>query len=396
MKLWAKKSDMRLAIITTHPIQYYAPLFKLLHQYKKLEIKVFYTWGENGSATKFDPGFGRSIKWDVPLLEGYDFQFEKNTAKNPGSHGFWGIKNPELIKNIKAWKADALLVFGWAYKSHLQTLIYFKNKIPIFFRGDSTLLDKKNSYKNSIKTVLLKLVYSRVDHAFFVGTNNKAYFKYYGLQEKQLTFAPHTIDNERFAKDRLAEATALRTKLGVASTDILILFTGKFIPKKNVTLLIQGFELLNQQNTHLLLVGNGPLEEGLKAEKSMLKTASRIHFLDFQNQSVLPIIYQSCDLFCLPSSNNETWGLAVNEAMACGKAVLVSDKVGCAVDLVAEGKNGLVFQSENVADLAQKLKKLCQDKLLLKDFGVASSEIIRSWNLLTTAEVMLEKILEYV
>lgn len=384
---------MRLAIISTHPIQYYAPIFKLLHQHKRLEIMVFYTWGKAGLNPK-DPGFGRNISWDIPLLEGYDFQFERNTAKKPGSHGFWGIKNPDLIKNIKAWQADALLIFGWAYQSHLQVLIHFKNKIPVFFRGDSTLLDKKNSAKNSIKTFLLRLIYSRVDHAFYVGTNNKAYFNYYGLQERQLSFAPHAVDNERFASERLIEVTVFRKKLGIGSEEILILFAGKLESVKNPGLLLQAFETLNQPNTHLLFVGNGPLEKELKAKKVVLKTASRIHFLNFQNQSAMPFIYQSCNLFCLPS-NSETWGLAVNEAMACSKAVLVSDKVGCAANLIVEGKNGFIFQSGNEADLVLKLQHLCQQKAVLKVYGQASAKIIKSWNFNETVTAMENAILNY-
>ncbi len=384
---------MRLAIISTHPIQYYAPIFKLLHQHKKLEIMVFYTWGKAGLNPN-DPGFGRKINWDIPLLEGYDFQFERNTAKKPGSHGFWGIKNPDLIKNIKAWQADALLVFGWAYQSHLQALIHFKNKIPVFFRGDSTLLDKKNSAKNSIKTFLLRLIYSRVDHAFYVGTNNKAYFNYYGLKERQLSFAPHAIDNERFAAEKPVEATTLRKKLGIGSEEIMILFAGKLESVKNPGLLLQAFETLNQPNTHLLFVGNGPLEKELKAKKVVLKTASQIHFLDFQNQSAMPFIYQSCDLFCLPS-NSETWGLAVNEAMACSKAILVSDKVGCAADLIVKGENGFIFQTGNETDLVLKLQLLCQQKAVLKAYGQASAEIIKSWNFNVTAIAMKNAILNY-
>ncbi|MVN20617.1 glycosyltransferase family 4 protein [Mucilaginibacter arboris] len=383
----------RLAIITTHPIQYYAPVFSLLHQQKKIEIKVFYTLGEAG-LKQTDPGFGRSISWDIPLLQGYPYQFQKNTAKNPGSDRFLGIKNPDLIKEIKSWKADAVLVYGWAYLAHLKAICYFKGKIPVFFRGDSTLLNRPSGWKATLKNLFLKWVYKQVDHAFFVGKNNKDYFKKFGLKPYQLTFAPHAIDNERFAEDRSAEAASLRQKLGIEDEGILILFAGKFEAVKNAALLLEGLERLNQQNTHLLLVGNGPLEKKLQAKKRLLKTASNIHFLDFQNQSAMPFIYQSCDLFCL-SSNSETWGLAVNEAMACGKAVLVSDKVGCAADLVLEEENGAIFQSGNADDLTQKLQFLCQDKALLKQYGQASAQIIKNWNFINAVKAMQEKIVAY-
>ncbi|MEX8548201.1 MAG: glycosyltransferase family 4 protein [Mucilaginibacter sp.] len=384
---------MRLAIITTHPIQYFAPVFQLLHKQKKLKIKVFYTLGETAQI-QHDPGFGKIINWDIPLLQGYEYQFLKNTAKKPGSRNFWGIKNPDLTSEIEAWKADAILVYGWSYYSHLKVLHYFKGKISVFFRGDSTLLNQKKGVKNSIKNIFLNWVYQHVNHAFFVGTNNKAYFKKLGLKENQLTFAPHAIDNDRFSKGFLAEAEAIRTKLGIKKNKILLLFAGKFEPVKNAMLLLKAFEKLDQQNTHLLFVGNGPLEKELKAKKTVLKTASRIHFLDFQNQLAMPLIYQSCDLFCMPS-NSETWGLAINEAMACGKAVLVSDKVGCAVDLVFERKNGAVFQAGNMLDLTEKLGQLC-NQALLKAYGAASAQIIKDWNFNVAVKTMQEKLLNYV
>lgn len=384
----------KLAIITTHPIQYYAPVFQLLHQQKKLEIKVFYTLGEAG-LKQFDPGFNRKISWDIPLLQDYPYLFLKNTAKKPGSDRFSGIKNPDLIKEIESWKADFILVYGWAYHAHLKAIRYFKNKIPVFFRGDSTLINRSAGIKSIFKTLFLNWIYSYVDHAFFVGKNNKAYFEKFGLKNNQLTFAPHAIDNARFAENRSAEAAGLRKRLGIGTAEMLILFAGKLETVKNPGLLLEAFEILNQHNTHLLFVGNGPLEKELKAKKSVLKTASRIHFLDFQNQSSMPFIYQSCDLFCLPS-NSETWGLAVNEAMACEKAVLTSDKVGCAADLVLEGKNGYIFQAGNTEDLVQKLRLLCQQQSLLKQFGVSSAQIIQAWNFAKAVEIMQKKILHNV
>src|SRR6478735_8988655 len=107
---------MRLAVITTHPIQYYAPVFKLLAQ--KIDLMVFYTWGY-GSVSKHDPGFGQVIKWDIDLLEGYPYQWVKNTAADTGSHHFYGIVNPDLIAQINSWEPDSILMYGWAYKGHL-------------------------------------------------------------------------------------------------------------------------------------------------------------------------------------------------------------------------------------------------------------------------------------
>ncbi|MEZ2334126.1 glycosyltransferase family 4 protein [Mucilaginibacter sp. RCC_168] len=368
---------MRLAIIATHPVQYYAPVFKLLAENPDMEIRVFYTWGEK-AMEKFDPGFGQKIDWDIPLLQGYDFEWVTNTASDPGSHHRNGIINPGLIDQINQWQPNALLVFGWAYHSHLKAIRYYHHKLPVYFRGDSTLLDIKPGIRAFLRSVFLKWVYRHIDHAFYVGTNNKTYFKKYGLTDKQLTFAPHAIDNARFSADRNLEALKLRQTLGIAEEDTLILFAGKFEHKKSPQLLIDTFLALNKPGAHLLLVGSGIFEIPLKTKASINK---RIHFMDFQNQLLMPVVYQAADLFCLPSKGpGETWGLAVNEAMAAGVPVLVSNKVGCAADLVIPGLTGDIFDSENLSDITQKLGELLKDRSRLKTLGTNAQRKIADWS----------------
>lgn len=377
----------KLAIITTHPIQYYAPVFQLLAQ--KTAVKVFYTLG-NSSLEKYDIGFKQKIEWDIPLLEGYDYEFLENTAKNKGSHHFNGIKNPDSIEKIEAYQPDAILVYGWANNSHLKIIRHFKNKVPIYFRGDSTLLNQKSNFKNLLKKLFLTWVYRHVDVAFYVGTANKAYFREYGLKENQLIFAPHAIDNNRFAENRATEANEIRRKLDISKGQILILFAGKLDTVKNPLLLLQAFIDLDLKNAHLLFVGNGELEKRLKEKRDASTTFSMtcIHFMDFQNQSMMPAIYQACDLFCLPSVS-ETWGLAVNEAMTCGKAILVSDKVGCAEDLV-DFQNGTIFQSGNLIDLTQKLIALTNDKSTLKKMGENAKKFIQNWSIDKQADAIIK------
>ncbi|GAB2983628.1 hypothetical protein GCM10027049_21180 [Mucilaginibacter puniceus] len=376
---------LKLAIITTHPIQYYAPIFKLLHERQKIEIKVFYTWGKSAQ-NKYDPGFDKHIAWDIPLLDAYPFDWAENKARNPGSHHFNGIITPRLIKEVKSYNPNAVLVIGWAYHSHLKVIRYFKNKVPVYFRGDSTLLDEKHSLKSVLKSFFLKWVYSHIDHAFYNGINNKAYFKKYGLKDAQLSFAPHAVDNERFSSPRTEEVEQLKQKLHIPPTATVILFAGKLEEKKNPELLLDAFLSVNDTNLHLIFTGNGQLESTLKTRASGYQN---IHFIDFQNQSYMPVIYQACDLFCLPSKGpGESWGLAVNEAMACGKAILVSDKCGCAVDLVQDNKNGAIFKSENLGDLIIHLKQLTKTKNTLAAYGNYSSIIIQPWSFLNVAKAI--------
>ncbi len=381
---------LKLAIITTHPIQYYAPIFKLLHERQKIEIKVFYTWGK-GAQNKYDPDFNKNITWDIPLLDAYPFDWVENKASNQGSHHFNGIITPLLINQINNYDPNAILVIGWAYHSHLKVIRYFKNKIPVYFRGDSTLLDETYSIKSVLKALFLKWMYSHIDHAFYNGINNKAYFKKYGLKDDQLSFAPHAVDNERFSLPRVKEAEQLKQKLNIPTTATIILFAGKLEEKKNPGLLLEAFLKINDPTLHLIFTGNGQLEAILKQKAQGYQN---IHFIDFQNQNYMPVIYQACDLFCLPSKGpGESWGLAVNEAMACSKAVLVSDKCGCAIDLVEDNKNGAIFKSENLDDLIIHLKYLIGAKNTLPAYGKNSSVIIEPWNFLNVAKAIENKLL---
>lgn len=379
----------KLAIVTTHPIQYYAPVFKLLHQRRNIDIKVFYTLGN--AQPKHDPGFGKIISWDIPLLEGYPYQWGRNISTQPGSHHFKGIVTPELIGTIEAWRPDAILVFGWAYNSHLKIIRYFKNKVPLYFKGDSTLLNDISGVQRLAKNIFLKWVYSHISHAFYAGVNNKAYFKKYGLKEAQLSFAPHAVDNERFNADRGAEAAGLRASLGIDKDDILILYAGKFEPVKNLHSLVNAFGTFEKPAVHLLLAGSGTDEEELKRLAANSTAGRRIHFTGFKNQTYMPVLYQAADVFCLPSKS-ETWGLAINEAMACGRAILASDKVGCVADLVNHNVNGVVFKSGDANDLAEKLQALTANKAELIRMGQESQLIIKNYSFLHIAEAIENKV----
>lgn len=377
----------KLAIITTHPIQYNAPLFKLLTERNVIQIKVFYTWGDQVLKDKYDPGFGKVINWDIPLLKGYEFEFLENIATDKGSHHFKGIENPHLIESVKQFQPDALLVYGWSFKSHLKLLRYFKNRIPIFFRGDSTLLDEKGILNSIKRNLFLRWVYRHIDWALYVGKNNFDYFRKAGISKNQLIWAPHAIDILRFKCDSLEckqAAYDLRRQLQIEEKDIVFLFAGKLEDKKSPQLLLDAFVACKfERNVHLIMVGNGVLENELKSKYLNLQN---IHFLDFQNQGKMPSIYESADVFVLPSKGpGETWGLAVNEAMANSKAIIVSDKCGCAVDLVKDGVNGYIFKSNDQQDLMQKLKLMVENGDLIKTMGEHSFSKIQNWNFVEVA-----------
>jgi glycosyltransferase involved in cell wall biosynthesis len=371
----------RLAIVTSHPIQYNAPWFRKLAASGRLVVKVFYTWEQSQAGAKFDPGFGRVIEWDIPLLEGYDYTFVKNISKEPGSHHFKGIINPTLIDEIKVYQPDAILVFGWAFKSHLQCLRYFHGKIPVLFRGDSTLLDEKPGLTMIARRLFLRWVYFHIDVALYTGINNRKYFEKHGIRARQLVFAPHAIDNNRFISNHdayEADARNWRKKMNIDDSDLVVLFAGKLEKKKNPGFLIDIASRLKSDKVKFVIAGNGDQENVLKESA---KNDKRIMFLDFQNQQRMPILYRVGDVFILPSDGpGETWGLAINEAMACSRAVMVSSKAGCAPDLVRDGVNGIVFHPGDIKKCITFLETLLADRESVSRMGRKSAEIVSAYS----------------
>lgn len=355
----------------------------------KFKIKVIYTWGEN-SIHVYDHGFRKERIWDIDLLSGYDYIFTKNISKEPGSHHYKGIINPDLISQVETYNPDTVLIYGWKFDSHLRVMRHFKGKIPIIFRGDSTLLDESNrfSLKKWGRQQLLKWVYEHIDHALSPGTASDEYFRWVRLKFNQIHRVVHAVENERFMGEigngkwqMEQKALTWRRELGITDEKKVFLFAGKFEPKKDPLLLIQAFKQLLQirSDIHLIMVGNGILEKEIERElndinkthgssqplstslnfsqHSSTPSTFPITLLPFQNQSFMPIVYRLGDVFVLPSKGpGETWGLAINEAMASGRPVIASNKCGGAIDLVINEHNGLVFTAGDQKDLLSKIE----------------------------------------
>jgi glycosyltransferase involved in cell wall biosynthesis len=381
----------RLAIITTHPIQYNAPLFAELGKSREIVVKVFYTWGKEVLDNKYDPGFEKVINWDIPLLEGYEYCFVQNIAADKGSHHFNGIINPGLDQEILAWGANCILVFGWSFKSHLAILKGFHGKIPILFRGDSTLIDKISLWKYWVRKYFLKTVYKNVNLALYTGSNNRKYFLWAGLKETQLQFAPHVVDNSRFNKP--LDSKELRENYQLPQNQFLFLFAGKLEEKKDPLLLLSCFQELQQGDCSLVFVGDGKL---LSTLKETVLPGSAVYFIPFQNQGDMPGVYQMADCLVLPSKGpGETWGLAINEAMASGIPVIASDKCGGTADLIQEGVTGYTFSAENANELKGAMLKMIEKKRERHNWKPALEEKMSNYSLPVLVSAIEQAVLKY-
>ena len=373
---------MKIAIITTHPIQYHAPLFAFLSNNAKYDIKVFYTLGDQGDKI-FDKNFGIERTWNLDLLSGYKYEFLDNTSPKPSSDDFFGIQNASIITCVNAYKPNAILVYGWKYHSHLKLLWYFKGKVPILFRGDSTTLDDTKRFPlfNGIKYLLLRWVYRHVDYVLSPGKASNQYFQSAGVLTHNIIHAPHCVDNDRFQlfpEEESNKLNELRNNLFISNKDFVFLFAGKFIEKKNPLLLLKAFAKIATEDNcvRLLIVGSGILEMEMRNQAATLPIyiQNKISFLPFQDQQQMKIIYRLASVFVLPSIS-ETWGLSVNESMVSGTPVIVSSKCGCAYDLVKHNTNGLIFESNNLEDLVEKMTLISKQNIYIQIKSSVNSEL---------------------
>lgn len=370
----------RLAVVTSHPIQYYAPWFRHLARdggkRGDLDLRVFYLWGE-GTAARHDPGFGHVVRWDVPLLDGYPHEFVPNVSPRPGTDHFWGLRNPSLLGRLTAFRPDAALLLGYNYASFLRLLLSPRLRRPfsLLLRGDSHRLvwSAATSRRETFRRWVITRIFRRFAAGLAVGRANQDYLRQHGFPENRIFFCPHAVDGDRFNADvegTRRGAAEWRASLGIPAGSQVVLFAGKLEPKKRPQDLLNAFTALGPPQPAervLLIVGAGSLREQL-----LILAAGRpdIIFAPFQNQSFMPRTYATADLFVLPSFGpGETWGLAVQEAQCLGRPVVVSSHVGCGPDLVEHGENGLIFPAGDVTALAAALRTALMDPERLRRWG---------------------------
>lgn len=379
------QSRRRLAVVVSHPIQYYAPWFRHLATLPRLALRVFYL-SDHGTVARRDSQFGADFAWDTDLLSGYEHAFIPNLARNPSVNTFWGLRNPGLRPALRAFSPDAILLFGYAHRPHLDLLI--RPPAPIVFRGDSHLLG--SPLPQGLKRFLLSRLYAKCAAFLPVGQANAAYFRHYGAPEHKLFPAPHCVDATHFSvtPERLAQAAALRSRLGIPPSASVVLFAGKLIRKKRPDLLLAAFLRAAPSGAHLVFSGDGDQQAALRASAA---GHDNVHFLPFANQSEMPARYLLGDIFALPSEGrHETWGLAVNEAMHLGRPCIVSDLVGCQADLVQPERTGWSFPAGSETDLAAVLRKaLALPRETLNQMGRHATEHVAAYNYATASAGLL-------
>jgi glycosyltransferase involved in cell wall biosynthesis len=384
------KDKVRLAYLVSHPIQYQAPLLRRIAQEPDIELTVLF--GSDFSVRGYrDDGFGVDVKWDVPLLEGYDYEFLP-AVRDIGTQTFTSPLNYGIVSRLRGSEArpgfDVLWVHGYAMVNSLHAMLAAKALgIPVLIRADMWLRDRPRSIpKLLLKRIFFQWLKSMVDGVLTVGRLNEAYWKHYLGDEVPLFLMPYAVDNDYFQRlsvEARGSRTELLNELGLDAGRPVILFASKLQERKRCDDLLNAYQRLRDEGVngplpYLLIVGDGEQRTRLE-EQARAHCLDGVRFCGFRNQSELPRFFDLASVFVLPA-RHEPWGLIVNEVMNAGCAVVVSDDIGCQPDLITDGVEGCVFPVGDVAALTNALRRVLATPQTAEEMGQRALTRINRWS----------------
>ena len=379
----AARKPVRIAVLNSHPIQYFAPLYAYLNAVSDLDVTALYLSDISIRGGR-DAEFGRDVKWDLDLLTGYRSVFLGKAARIREPRGFWSLIAPQVWNELHSGRYDVLWLHGHNYAANLIALMAAKTaSMPIIMRGDTHLGLPRSAIKSALRRPMIGALYRLCDRLLAIGSANAAFYRAMGVPDRKIFLVPYSVDNDRFmqaANLTKDQRTDVRRRYNVPSDRPSVLYAAKFTRGKRPGDLLDAARRLKMKTDRpftVVMAGSGELEEGLRGfcAKHLL---DNVVFTGFINQLELPSLYAASDIFVLPSEL-DAWGLAVNEAMCAGLPVVVSREVGCVPDLVKAGINGYTPAAGDVDGLTRALLRLIEDEDLRRRQGKASLARIQQW-----------------
>lgn len=383
----------KLAILNTHPIQYFAPFYRRLAREPDINVTVYFC-SRQGVEEYLDDGFGQRIKWDVSLLDGYEHRFLKNWRRRDQVGGFWSLINPGVLSELRKGRYDALIVNGHNHATYLLAMLASRLLgTPVLMRCDTHLLLRRSALKRALRKPLMGFMYRKIcSFCLPIGTRNREFYLSNGVTEDKLALVPFAVDNDHFISGAAAARPKeeLKREFGLPRQNGVILFASKLIARKRPMDLLRAFAAARARDlqSSMVFVGSGDQEQILKDYVGEHGIPD-VYFFGFRNQSELPDFYSLADVFVLPSED-EPWGLILNEVMCAGLPVIAADEIGAVPDLVRHRINGFVYSSQNITELCDRILEIMKDADLRNEMGAASRRIIDRWDYESSVEGIRE------
>jgi glycosyltransferase involved in cell wall biosynthesis len=374
-------SPTRIGIVASHVIQYQDPFFRLLAADPDVDLSVLYL-SDAGAQTYRDKDMGTTLQWDVELLTGYRHTFLRNLTHD-SNQGWTRHINPGIVPALLRGHFDMVIfMLGWGSISAILGILACRLAgIPFLLYGDSSFPPPEDSARRRMRARLLRWLFRNTSGFMVSGVLNAAYYRHYGADDDRFFLLPWAVDNDRFEKASAfaaGEREKARDALGIKSDQIVFVFSAKLVERKDPMTLLRAFEQMpDRDRAVLLFLGDGVLREPLETfAREHELTGAR--FAGFVNQSELPKYYGLSDVFVLPSTY-EPRGAVINEAMACGLPVIVTDRCGSIGDIVKDGENAFIYPAGDASALAALMTRLVREPELRRKMAERSRQIIDTW-----------------
>ena len=360
----------RLAILISHPIQHFCPMYRCLAADGRVELLVIFA--EKGAEPQFDVDFGLVTRWQDNLVEGVPHVVIKAPAPE---------RSAAVLSQLATFDPHVLYLHGYNLPYLRESMKWAGgNSVPILMSTDSELRFPRPLHKRIAKRFLLPWIFRKVALFLTVGDANEDYFAHYGVSRHKFLRTPFSIDSEDYDRalaHRAELREGLRAQLGVPQQNVVLLNVAKLTPIKSQDYLIRAFlQAVSATGipATLLIAGDGP--ERPRLEQLAAASNGSVRLLGFVSVNDLPAYYLASDLYVHPSSF-DPHPLAVSEAIYCSLPLVASDRIGSSgpTDDLQDGKNGWIFPFGDDAALTALLTRLLPDSALRAQAGAMSAQL---------------------
>jgi len=360
----------RVAILSEIISPYRIPVFNALAQHESIDLKVIFL-ADTDPVLRQWPVYKDEIRFTCEVLPSRRFRAGASQL----------LLNARLAAALKGFAPEAIICGGYNYAASWQALMWARRRrVQFVLWSESNAHDARgqNKFVEFLKVHFLK----RCDRFVVPGKSAFQYLRSLGSPAESIFTAPNAVDNAFFATQAemvKREADAFREKFRLPSR--FILFVGRLVAEKGVFDLLQAYAKLGsdlRSEVGLVFAGDGVSKTAL-SEKAKVTEPGTICFPGFAHREDLAGFYALAEALILPT-HSDTWGLAVNEAMACGLPIIVTDVAGCASDLVEDGWNGSVVPAANPDQLSAAINSLLRQPELSRQMSARSAERIQAYS----------------
>lgn len=368
---------MRIAIIISHPIQYFCPQYVSFAENKNIVLKVFFA-SRLGLEKYIDVNFKQQISWGNLNIDKFDHEFLNGAAIIQSDKH---IDAPLLEEALNAYKPQLVITYGYYQKLQRRAHRWaVKNKTTLAYISDSELRQKRNRVKEIIKYPFLRNYFSPIQHFLTVGNANEAFYSNYGVPAHKMFRMHFPIDVKMYETSwvkKMELRNSIRLQYNIPENDMVLTVVGKLVDWKNQDHIISALQLLEKEGKyfHLFIIGSGEMRKVWEDKAASLKI-SKVYFTGFVNIEELPSYYAATDIYVHPASI-EPHSIAVSEAIYMGCPVIISSTCGShgSDDDVQDGSNGYVYDFGDIPKLAACLKSLISKKDIIQRFSSRSHDI---------------------